>query len=75
MSSSAAGADTTAATMSWWTLAMLAYPEYQVQAQREMDAVVGRARVPTYADMPHLPYICAMVREIVRWRPVAPLGL
>ncbi|VDB97878.1 unnamed protein product [Peniophora sp. CBMAI 1063] len=71
----AAGADTTATAMSWWTLAMLAYPDVQVRAQQELDAVVGRSRVPTFADMPHLPYICAIVKEILRWRPAVPLGL
>ncbi|KZV67837.1 cytochrome P450 [Peniophora sp. CONT] len=71
----AAGADTTATAMSWWTLAMVAYPDAQMRAQREIDAVVGRARTPTFADMPHLPYTCAMVKEVLRWRTVAPLAI
>ena len=74
-SHSAGGAHTTASMMDWWTLAMLAHPETQERAQRELDAIVGRARVPTFADMPHLPYICAMVKEVLRWGPVVPLGL
>jgi len=61
--------------MAWWILAMLAYPETQARAQAELDAVVGRARLPTFADYPFLPYIRAMVQEILRWRPVAPLAL
>jgi hypothetical protein len=61
--------------MAWWTLAMIAYPETQARAQAELDAVVGRARLPTFADYPHLPYIRAMVKEILRWGPVAPMGL
>ena len=56
-------------------LAMLAYPETQVRAHAELDSVVGRARMPTFADYPHLPYIRAMVKEVLRWRPVAPLGM
>ncbi|KAF8463381.1 cytochrome P450, partial [Russula ochroleuca] len=67
--------DTTSATMSWWTLAMIAYPEIQARAHAELDAVVGRARLPTLADYPHLPYIRAMVKEVLRWRPVGPLGV
>jgi len=54
---------------------MLTYPETQARAQAELDAVVGRARLPTFADYPFLPYIRAMVQEILRWRPVAPLAL
>jgi cytochrome P450 len=61
--------------MAWWILAMLAYPETQARAQAELDAVVGRARLPTFADYSSLPYIRAMVQEILRWRPVAPLGI
>jgi cytochrome P450 len=61
--------------MALWTLAMIAYPETQVRAQAELDAVVGRDRLPTFADYPHLPYVRAMVKEILRWKTVAPLGL
>jgi cytochrome P450 len=59
--------------MAFWILAMLAYPETQARAQAELDAVVGRARLPTFADYPHLPYIRAMVKELLRWRPIVPL--
>jgi cytochrome P450 len=52
---------------------MLAYPETQARAHEELDAVVGRARLPTFADYPHLPYIRAMVKEILRWRPIGPI--
>ncbi|KAF8463377.1 cytochrome P450 [Russula ochroleuca] len=68
------GADTTSSMLAWWTLAILAYPETQARAQAEIDAVVGRARLPTFADYPHLPYVRAMVKEVLRWRPVAPLA-
>ncbi|KAI0051317.1 cytochrome P450 [Auriscalpium vulgare] len=71
----AAGAETTSAVMAWWQLAMLAYPETQKRAQAELDTVVGRTRMPTFADLPHLPYIRAMVKEALRWRPVDPVGL
>ncbi|KAF8505426.1 cytochrome P450 [Russula emetica] len=69
------GADTTASMMAWWPLAMIVYPETQVRAHEELDAVVGRARLPTFADYPHLPYIRAMVKEVLRWRPIGPLGM
>jgi len=60
--------------MEWWTLAMLEYPETQARAVAELDAVVGPSRLPTFADYPHLPYIRAMAKELLRWRPVAPLA-
>jgi len=73
--SSAAGAETTSAVMAWWMLAMVTYPDVQKRAQEELDSVVGQTRIPTFADLPHLPYIRAMVKEALRWRPVDPLGL
>ena len=75
ITSSAVGAETTSAVLAWWMLAMVTYPEVQKHAQEELDAVVGRTRIPTYADLPHLQYIRAMVKEVLRWRPVDPLGL
>ncbi|KAI0254606.1 cytochrome P450 [Lactifluus subvellereus] len=71
----AAGAETTAAVMGWWLLAMVLYPEIQRRAHAELDSVVGRTRIPTFSDFQHLPYIRAMVKEALRWRPVDPLGL
>ncbi|KAH9980243.1 cytochrome P450 [Lactifluus volemus] len=61
--------------MSWWTLAMMAYPETQARAQAELDEVVGRSRLPTFADYPHLPYIRAMVKEVLRWSSFTPLSM
>ena len=60
--------------MAFFVLAMLAYPETQACAYAELNAVVGRTRLPTFADSPHLPYIRAMVKELLRWRPVVPLA-
>ena len=74
-SGSSAGAETTATSMYWWALAMIAHPEIQKRAQAELDAVVGRFRPPTCSDAPSLPYIQAMVKETLRWRPVLPLAL
>ena len=61
--------------MYWWVLAMIAHPEAQRLAQAELDTVVGRSRTPTFSDAPNLPYIHAMVKEALRWRPVLPFSL
>ncbi len=54
---------------------MLAYPEVQSRAHAELDEVVGTARPPTFADLPSLPYIRAMVKETLRWSPTIHLGV
>lgn len=63
----------TATTMTWFLLIMIAHPEYQKKAQEELDDVVGRGRMPTFADYERLPYVRALVQETLRYRPVAPL--
>jgi len=72
---SSAGSETTSATLTWWALAMIAFPEVQRKAQAELDAVVGRHRLPTFSDAPRLPYLSAVIKEILRWRPMVPLGV
>jgi cytochrome P450 len=59
----------------WLALAMVVFPEVQCRAQAELDAVVGRERLPTFTDAPRLPYVRAVIKEVLRWRPALPLGL
>jgi len=54
-------------------MAMVLYPEVQKKAQEELDRVVGN-RLPEFNDRLNLSYINAMVKESLRWQPVAPLG-
>ena len=54
-------------------LAMALYPEVQKKAQAEIDAVVGSHRLPDFEDRPSLPYINAIVKELMRWNLVLPL--
>lgn len=60
--------------MSSFFLAMVLYPGVQAKAQAELDSVIGSGRLPDYNDRPSLPYINAIVKEVLRWNPVAPLG-
>ena len=60
--------------MSSFFLAMSLYPEVQARAQAEMDQVVGQSRLPSWDDHDSLPYLEALVKEVLRWNPVAPLG-
>jgi len=53
---------------------MTLYPDVQRRAQAEIDEVVGNHRLPTLADKEHLPYVCAVVKEVLRFAPVARLG-
>jgi cytochrome P450 len=54
---------------------MAMFPDVQKKAQEEFDRVVGTDRVATYDDEPSLPYIQAVCREVLRWKPAVPLGV
>ena len=56
-------------------LALSLYPDVQKKAQAELDAMIGPGRLPTLADRDQLPYVNAVVREMMRWHPVVPLGV
>ncbi|CAL1696588.1 unnamed protein product [Somion occarium] len=71
----ATGGETTSTVMAWFMLAMVTHPEIQKKAQEELDAVIGRDRMPTFADRDSLPYVQACVRESLRWKTVAPIGV
>ncbi|OGM40602.1 cytochrome P450 monooxygenase [Aspergillus bombycis] len=68
------GSDTTVSAMSSFFLVMALFPEAQRKAQAEIDRVVGPDRLPSFQDRENLPYINAMVKEILRWHPVLPMG-
>ncbi|KAG6819668.1 hypothetical protein H0H93_009748 [Arthromyces matolae] len=67
------GFNTTASSIQSFVLAMAMYPEVQLKAHTEIDAVVGRhGRLPDFSDKDSLPYVNAIVKEILRWKPVTP---
>ncbi len=55
-------------------IAILLRPEIQTMAQKELDAVTMRERLPTFEDRPRLPLIDAICKEVKRWKPAVPLG-
>jgi len=69
------GADTTAASLYAFFLAMVLFPDVQRTAQAEIDSVIGGGRLPRFADHEQLPYTSAVVTELLRWHSVAPLGV
>lgn len=70
-----AGSDTTTSAISTFFLAMTLFPDIQKRAQAEVDSVLGTGRLPTLRDRDNLPYIDAVVKELLRWRPIFPLAV
>jgi cytochrome P450 len=62
-------ADTTASQICTLIMAFALHPEVQVKARKEIDAVCGTERSPRWTDFANLPYVNAIVKEGMRWRP------
>jgi cytochrome P450 len=63
-----------ASTLYMFVLAMVLHPDVQSRAVAEINAVCG-GTIPKFEHKPFLPYIEAICREVLRWQPVAPLGV
>lgn len=45
---------------------MVCFPEAQKRAQREVDKVLEGGRLPNFSDAPLMPYVSALVKEVLR---------
>ncbi|KAJ7669227.1 cytochrome P450 [Mycena polygramma] len=68
-------ADTTSSALDTFVLTMAMNPRVVQKAQNELDSVTGLTRLPGFEDRDSLPYCEAVYREVMRYRPVAPLGV
>lgn len=68
-----AGTDTTAIATEWALVELLNNPKLLEKARKEIDDVVGNDRVVEEPDVPNLPFIQAIVKEIFRLHPPVPL--
>ncbi|KAG8967856.1 hypothetical protein FRC03_009143 [Tulasnella sp. 419] len=69
------GSGSTASFIQGFVLFMMAYPEVQRKAKEELDIVVGPHRKPTLDDIENLPYLRAVIKEMSRIRPIAPISM
>ncbi|KAG5731004.1 O-methylsterigmatocystin oxidoreductase [Termitomyces sp. T112] len=70
----AAGQEVISAVILNMILAMSTHPEKLKKAQTELKSVLG-ARTPTIKDCQNLPYIRAVIKETLRWRPPLPVSI
>ncbi|KAF8984058.1 cytochrome P450 [Cyathus striatus] len=60
------GSDTSVASMYVFVLAMTLFPEVQRKARNEIDEKIGGDRLPDFDDEPNLPYLTAVILEVLR---------
>ncbi|KAI8577707.1 hypothetical protein K450DRAFT_200912 [Umbelopsis ramanniana AG] len=70
-----AGSDTTASTLQWIFAVLTNNPDIQQKIFEEIDAVVGRDRLPTADDETNLPYLQCVILETLRLFAPVPLGV
>ncbi|KAK3865744.1 hypothetical protein Pcinc_028679 [Petrolisthes cinctipes] len=69
-----AGEETVKTCLLWALVYLLRHPKIMHKVQDELDAVVGRSRLPSLEDQQHLPYTEATLCEVLRRSTVVPLG-
>ncbi|KAJ7046191.1 cytochrome P450 [Mycena alexandri] len=68
------GADTIVCSLYSFVIAMALYPDVQKKAQISLDAVLEGGRLPEFEDFLELPYLSAVINEVLRWHPVTPFA-
>jgi len=70
-----AAADTTHSVLRTYFLVAALNPHVVKKAQEEIDRVVGSDRLPQLSDQENLPYVSAVIKELLRWTCPLPFGL
>ncbi|OAX33598.1 cytochrome P450 [Rhizopogon vinicolor AM-OR11-026] len=70
-----AGMDTTASVVHTFVLAMVLFPDVQARARAEIDQVTKHDIIPSIDDRASLPYLDAVLFEVLRWHIPTPLGI
>ncbi|EGO26305.1 hypothetical protein SERLADRAFT_367896 [Serpula lacrymans var. lacrymans S7.9] len=60
------GSHSTSGTIQWFLAFMPSHPEIQAKAHEELDRVIGRDQWPTPEDEMRLPYVRAIIKEVLR---------
>ncbi|KAK7681816.1 hypothetical protein QCA50_015163 [Cerrena zonata] len=69
------GASTTATFLHRFILCISRHPRVQARAQKDLDAVVGKDRMPQMDDITQLPYIEAIIKEVHRFYTTSALAI
>ncbi|KZS89229.1 cytochrome P450 [Sistotremastrum niveocremeum HHB9708] len=71
----AGGMETLAVALSTFFFVVTKYPAIQQRAQQEIDNVTEGKRLPTSNDRERLPFVEAVMLEVLRWSPITPTSL
>ncbi|CAJ0575712.1 unnamed protein product, partial [Mesorhabditis spiculigera] len=70
-----AGSETTTTTLRWGLCYLADNLDVQEKVRAEIHSVIGRERIPNFADRTQMPYTQAAIMEIQRMASILPLNL
>jgi cytochrome P450 len=70
-----AGGEPVSVTLRWAVRFLAKYPEIQRRAQQEIENVVGKDKTVELSDRTNLPYIQALVYDLMRFADIHPIGV
>nr|WET52745.1 cytochrome P450 76AH62 [Callicarpa americana] len=69
------GSDTNTTSIEWIMSELILNPDKLAKVKNELKSVVGENKHVQESDMPRLPYLQAVIKEVLRYHPPAPLLL
>ncbi|TFY55676.1 hypothetical protein EVJ58_g8105 [Rhodofomes roseus] len=70
-----AGYEALAITLNSFLVQMVTHQDVYAKAQRSIDEVVGKERLPDLSDRNSLPYVDAILKEVYRINPPLPISI
>ncbi|KAE9593655.1 hypothetical protein Lal_00036610 [Lupinus albus] len=70
-----AGTETSSVASQWAMAEIMNHPQVLKKLREEIDSVVGTCRLVNESDIPKLHYLKAIVKEVLRLHPTAPIAL
>nr|WET52770.1 cytochrome P450 76BK1 [Clerodendrum bungei] len=67
-----AGSDSTSSTTEWVVTELLLNPDKLAKAKQELKSVLGDKKQVEESDIPKLPYMEAVIKEVLRLHPAGP---
>ena len=69
-----AGTETPSTAINWSVLFMVRYPDIQDKVYQEISNVIGSDCLPSINDRTHLPYVEAVLQEVLRHSVIVPFA-
>ncbi|XP_076819169.1 cytochrome P450 2C28-like [Clavelina lepadiformis] len=69
-----AGTETSSNTICWGLLILLHYPEFKSKIEEEIAEAIGWTNTPSVSHRENMPFTCAFLQELVRFRTLTPGG-